>query len=78
MHTSSGVDNIDEYLETIVKKGDRLFYRYGDEERPVTATTITVPYKSGSGMAREDVHGLLARTTARSSARPTANGSACG
>jgi acyl-homoserine-lactone acylase len=24
MHTSSGVDNIDEYLETIVKKGDRV------------------------------------------------------
>ena len=24
MHTSSGVDNIDEYLETIVKKGGRL------------------------------------------------------
>ena len=29
MHTSSGVDNIDEYLETVVKKGDGFFYRYG-------------------------------------------------
>ena len=36
MHTSSGVDNIDEYLETIVKKGDGIFYKYGTEERPVT------------------------------------------
>ena len=51
MHTSSGVDNIDEYLETIVKKGDQYFYKYGSEERPVTATTIKVPYKSGTGMA---------------------------
>ena len=30
MHTSSGVDNIDEFLETVVKKGGRYFYRYGD------------------------------------------------
>jgi acyl-homoserine lactone acylase PvdQ len=55
MHTSSGVDNIDEYLETIVKKGDAYFYRYGREERPVTVSTITVPYKSktGPGLARK-------------------------
>ena len=54
MHTSSGVDNIDEYLETIVKKGDGFYYRYGTEERPVTATTITVPYKTGTGMAKKE------------------------
>src|SRR6185295_13513289 len=29
MHTSSGVDAVDEYLETVVKKGDGLSYRYG-------------------------------------------------
>ncbi len=53
MHTSSGVDNIDEYLETVVKKGDRLYYKYGAEERPITSTTITVPYKSGGGLAQK-------------------------
>ena len=26
MHTSSGVDAVDEYLETVTKKGDRFFY----------------------------------------------------
>ena len=51
MHTSSGVDAIDEYLETIVKKGDKLFYKYGTEERPVTVSTIVVPYKAASGVA---------------------------
>ena len=51
MHTSSGVDAIDDYLETIVKKGDKLFYKYGSEERPVTVSTISVPYKTASGMA---------------------------
>src|SRR6202035_2829722 len=29
MHTSSGVDAIDEYLETVIKKGDRFYYTYG-------------------------------------------------
>ncbi|HEX4468481.1 MAG TPA: acylase [Gemmatimonadaceae bacterium] len=51
MHTSSGVDAIDEYLETMVKKGDQVFYKYGNAERPVTVSTITVPYKTASGMA---------------------------
>src|SRR5262245_16574569 len=49
MHTSSSVDNIDEYLETIVRKNNGLFYRYGNEERPLVSKVITVPYKSGTG-----------------------------
>ncbi len=53
MHTSSGVDAIDEYLETITKKGDQYSYKYGAEERPVEVSTITVPYKSASGMAEK-------------------------
>jgi len=53
MHTSSGVDAIDEYVETVVKKGDRYAYRYGSAERPVTVSTITVPYKTAAGMARK-------------------------
>ncbi|HEX4229791.1 MAG TPA: penicillin acylase family protein [Bryobacteraceae bacterium] len=51
MHTSSGVDAVDEYLETIEKKDGRLFYKYGNEERPVIVREITVPYKTDSGMA---------------------------
>ncbi len=53
MHTSSGVDAIDEYLETIVKKDGRYSYRYGSEERPVVAREITVPYKTERGMAEK-------------------------
>ncbi len=51
MHTSSGVDAIDEYLETVVKKDGRMYYKYGSEERPVTVQEITVPYQTGHGMA---------------------------
>ena len=52
MHTSSGVDAIDEYRETIVQRGGRWYYRYGDGERPVITSRITVPYRTGSGMAQ--------------------------
>src|SRR5436309_2675671 len=31
MHTSSGVDNIDEYAETVTKNGGRFVYKYGKE-----------------------------------------------
>ena len=56
MHTSSGVDAVDEYLETVVKKGDRFFYKYGNEERPVVANEITVPYQNGHANGREEIH----------------------
>ncbi|MDI1241780.1 MAG: penicillin acylase family protein [bacterium] len=53
MHTSSEVDAIDEWLETIVKKGDQYSYKHGTAERPVTAKTITVQYKSGGGLSKK-------------------------
>ena len=53
MHTSSGVDNIDEYLETIVRRRERVHYRYGGQDRPVTLDTIVVPYKTDATMTRK-------------------------
>jgi acyl-homoserine lactone acylase PvdQ len=53
MHTTSGVDAVDEYLETVEKRGDRFYYKHGNEERPVVATEITVPYKTDQGMAEK-------------------------
>ena len=41
------------YLETVVKKGDRFYYKYGNEERPVTTSVIKVPYKTDKGMAEK-------------------------
>ena len=37
-----------------MKRGDRYYYRYGSEERPVITTRITVPYKQESGVARKE------------------------
>jgi acyl-homoserine lactone acylase PvdQ len=50
MHTSSGVDAVDEYLETVAKRGDHYYYKYGNEERQLTESPITVPYKTAQGM----------------------------
>ncbi|MDB5449988.1 MAG: penicillin amidase [Phenylobacterium sp.] len=49
MHTSSGVDVVDEFAETIVNRDGKLYYRYGAEERPVGVSTITVPYRAKGG-----------------------------
>ncbi len=51
MHTSSGVDAVDEYIETVTKDGDKYSYKYGEKEKPVTIRKIVVPYKSDKGMA---------------------------
>ncbi|HZF68658.1 MAG TPA: penicillin acylase family protein, partial [Gemmatirosa sp.] len=49
MHTSSGADVVDEFLETVSERDGRRTYRYGTEERPVASTTVTVPYRTASG-----------------------------
>ena len=54
MHTSSGVDNIDEYLETIVKKDGGVSYKYGAEERAMTVRNVVVPYKTATGTAQRE------------------------
>jgi acyl-homoserine lactone acylase PvdQ len=53
MHTSSGVDAIDEYLETVEKRGGRFFYKYGGEEREVVGTEVAIPYQTEHGMAEK-------------------------
>ncbi|HXP66059.1 MAG TPA: penicillin acylase family protein, partial [Steroidobacteraceae bacterium] len=50
MHTSYGGDAIDEYLETIVKKPDGLYYKYGTGLRRLRSRQITIPFKEASGM----------------------------
>jgi acyl-homoserine lactone acylase PvdQ len=49
MHTSSAVDAIDEYRETVTRKGTKFFYRSGGADKPVEVTQIAVPYKLPDG-----------------------------
>jgi acyl-homoserine-lactone acylase len=53
MHTTSGVNAVDEYLETVTKKGNGYVYRFGASERPVRSAVITVPYRTPSGMDKK-------------------------
>ncbi|MBW8911734.1 MAG: penicillin acylase family protein, partial [Sphingomonas sp.] len=49
MHTSSGVDNVDEFAETVERRGGKLFYRYGGQYRPVRTIPITVRFRETDG-----------------------------
>ena len=50
MHTSSGVDVVDEFAETIVRPADGLLaYRYGTKVRPVKLVPITLSYRAADG-----------------------------
>ena len=51
MHTSSGVQNISWFLETVTRKNGRYYYRYGDRELPVETRRIVVRCKTPTGMA---------------------------
>jgi acyl-homoserine-lactone acylase len=49
MHTSSGVDSVDEFVETIATKGTAITYRYGAAQRPVRTVPITIRYRQPDG-----------------------------
>ena len=49
MHTTASVDAVDEYAETIVKRGNQIFYKYGNEERLVAERQVTIPFEDPDG-----------------------------
>ncbi|WP_212909884.1 penicillin acylase family protein [Streptomyces sp. TS71-3] len=50
MHTTSGVDNVDDFAETIVTGADgKRSYRYGDALRPLTTKKVTLSYRTADG-----------------------------
>ncbi|MBU6164738.1 MAG: penicillin acylase family protein [Alphaproteobacteria bacterium] len=55
MHTSSGVDNIDEFALTVERKGGRWHYLHGASWKPLVEKTISVPYKAADGSMKTRV-----------------------
>jgi acyl-homoserine-lactone acylase len=49
MHTSSGVDVVDEFAETIGRRGNRLSYRYGRGLRPLRSERVTLRFRLPDG-----------------------------
>ncbi|MFC1776980.1 acylase [Pseudomonadota bacterium] len=51
MHTSTHVDFVDEFVEDVTRSNGKLSYRYGDEQRPVRISGVTLKYKDGETMS---------------------------
>ena len=49
MHTSSGVDNVDEFTEVVQPKGKARCYRYGSSCNAVGVRPVTIRYRTASG-----------------------------
>jgi acyl-homoserine-lactone acylase len=69
MHTSSGVDSIDEFAETVEARGKKRHYRYGQLWRELGIRPVTVRYRTESGKLAErkfttyrSHHGPIVRT----------------
>lgn len=48
MHTSTRVDFMDDFLETVEEREGKLQYKYGEEWRDVWTSEVTLKYKEGS------------------------------
>ena len=53
MHTSSGVDSVDEFLETVEAKAGKRAFRYGAAWRPVALRPVTIRYRTSGGKMAE-------------------------
>jgi len=51
MHTSTDVDFIDQFVEDVSLQNGSPSYRYGDAQRPVEVSTVTLKYKDGERMS---------------------------
>ena len=49
MHTSSGVDNVDEFAEKVEKSSEGFCYRYGKDCRPLVKREVSVRYRAAEG-----------------------------
>jgi acyl-homoserine-lactone acylase len=49
MHTSSGVDNVDEFTVQVGRRGKDLAHRYGSAWRRLTKRPVTIRYRNADG-----------------------------
>ena len=54
MHTTSAADRIDEWIETLVKRDGKAYYKHGPAERPITIKEISIKVKTTAGMAERN------------------------
>ncbi|HYK12146.1 MAG TPA: penicillin acylase family protein [Gemmatimonadales bacterium] len=61
MHTSSGVDNIDEFLETVTPSGSGYTYLHGGQQSPVATRHVTISYATPTGMSQRSFTAYFTR-----------------
>lgn len=49
MHTSSTVDNVDQFAERVMRRAGGWAYRYGAETRPLAQRSVTVRFRRADG-----------------------------
>ncbi|HEX8191810.1 MAG TPA: penicillin acylase family protein, partial [Allosphingosinicella sp.] len=49
MHTTSGLDAVDEFAERVDETGGRITYRHGSAVRPVETRPVTIAYRAADG-----------------------------
>jgi acyl-homoserine lactone acylase PvdQ len=55
MHTSTYADAVDEYLETVSRKGKAVFYKHGSTTKPFKQRDITLKYKTATGKGEKTI-----------------------
>ncbi|UPG86292.1 penicillin acylase family protein [Luteibacter aegosomatis] len=53
MHTSSGIDVVDEFAEDVVKREGKVFYHHGKMLRPMTTHGVTLRVRNADGTMGE-------------------------
>jgi acyl-homoserine-lactone acylase len=67
MHTSTGVDSVDEFAETVESRGGRLFYKHGKDWRPLDLKQVAISVRTPGGTVSRNfkvyytLHGPIVR-----------------
>ena len=51
MHTSTGLDFMDEFIEQVEERNGRLMYKYGEQWRPIEVSEVTLKYQDGDTLS---------------------------
>ncbi|MEJ0033837.1 MAG: penicillin acylase family protein [Bacteroidota bacterium] len=45
MHTSTYADAVDQYLETVSRKGDKFYYKHDGKWKEIKEKSVSIKYK---------------------------------
>lgn len=54
MHTSTFADAVDEYLETVSRKGDKFYYKHDGKWKEIKEKPVSIRYKTTEGLKDKD------------------------